>query len=72
MNLGVGDSIKAELEKLESVGRVSARGRREVHAAFGFSEMTRAAKSDEPAREPSVAQSLDDAFSRLKSRVAPE
>ncbi len=66
------DSIKAELEKLESVGRVSAHGRREVHAAFGFSEMARKAENDEPPRGPSVAESLDDAFARLKSSVTPE
>ncbi|MFT4049849.1 MAG: hypothetical protein QM648_08425 [Solirubrobacterales bacterium] len=67
------DSIKNELEQLETVGRVSARGQRPVHAEFGFAEMKRddSRETEEPPAG-NVAASLDDAFSRLKARVEPE
>jgi hypothetical protein len=69
----VAESIKAELEKLESLGRVSAHGHRPVHADFGFEGV-------EPEKQPAatgaprndVASNLDDAWSRLKQRINPE
>lgn len=71
--LPMAESIKAELEALETVGRVTASGQRPVHAEFGFEEIQR---DPEPvAAKPSstnVAENLDDAWSRLKRRISPD
>ena len=67
------ESIKAELEKLESLGRVSAQSNRPVHAGFGFDGIE--PESREVAAGPvrnDVASNLDDAWSRLKQRISPE
>lgn len=73
LNAPMSESIKAELEALETVGRVTASGQRPVHAEFGFEEIQR---DPEPAvatpAGANVAASLDDAWSRLKRRIAPE
>lgn len=67
------ESIRQELEQLERVGRVSARGQRQVHVDFGFSAMIDSQPPQAVAQPVgSVAADLDDAFSRLKSRVDPE
>lgn len=71
LNRVVAESIKAELEQLESVGRVTASGQRPVHAEFGFEAIQRDPETA-PAPEAGVAASLDDAWSRLKSRINPE
>jgi len=69
----VAESIKAELEQLESVGRVTASGQRPVHAEFGFEEIKRDPEPAASAPAPTnVAASLDDAWSRLKRRISPE
>lgn len=68
------ESIKNELEVLEQMGRVSAHGRRPVHAEFGFD-----AVQPDPADDPvaivggiNLATDLDDAWSRLKRSINPE
>jgi hypothetical protein len=71
-NRPVAESIKAELEQLESLGRVTARDQRPVHSEFGFDEIPR---DPQPASAPAgdnVAASLDDAWSRLKRRIKPD
>lgn len=72
LNRRVAESIKAELEQLETVGRVTARDQRPVHTEFGFEEIPR---DPAPAAAPAgdnVAASLDDAWSRLKKRIKPD
>jgi hypothetical protein len=79
-------SIRQQLEELERTGRVTARGRRPVHAEFGFATIepdetaSTPARSDhrptaptEPdARRSELASSLDDAWSRLKRTATAE
>ena len=79
LNLRVAESIKNELELLEQTGRVTASGRRPVHAEFGFEEIQRddvIQKDPEPgtvAAGPSdLASDLDNAWSRLKRSINPE
>lgn len=75
LNGAVTDSIAEELANLESVGRVSARGRRPIHAEFGFSAMKRDDDSGEPAATASTGDftaELDAARDRLRAQVAPE
>lgn len=76
MNRAVNESIKSELEQLEEdggLGRVSVRGSRQVHAAFGFEQIE---PDDQKAaarpRTRDVASQLDEAWSRLKRRIQPE
>ena len=70
------ESIKLELEDLERTGRVTARDHRPVHGEFDFTAIPEAAgDADEPVPvgAPSdIATGLDDAWSRLKQRIAPE
>jgi hypothetical protein len=70
LNLCVSESIKQELEQLESVGRVSAHGQRPVHAEFGFSQMKRKKQQvAAPASSTPIEDQFDDAFARLKART---
>lgn len=68
------ESIKREIEQLETVGRVSAGGGRQVHTGFGFSKMKK--REDAPKAVASatgdVADDLDDAFARLKASTPAE
>lgn len=66
------ESIKHELEQLETVGRVSVSGQRPVHAEFGFGSIPRDSAVAPARPSETVAESLDDAWSRLKQRIKPE
>lgn len=77
------NQLKSELEHLEQSGRISLRGHRPVHAAFGFTEIAGStASSQQPAastqherastqHDEPLARDLDAAFSRLKSTIEP-
>lgn len=67
-------SIKDQLEALETLGRVSVSGRRQVHAEFGFSAMKRddEATSAERETERDFSTELDAAHIRLKAQVPAE
>lgn len=66
------ESIKQELQQLETVGRVSVRSQRPVHADFGFESIPRDQGAAPTPSGRAVTESLDDAWSRLKRRIAPE
>lgn len=73
----VAKSIETELEMLENVGRISVRGQRPVHAAFGFSEMrpdaaARPVADRQPSPGSDLANELDNALSRLRASAGPE
>jgi hypothetical protein len=75
--VAMAESIGTELEALESIGRVSVSGQREVHAEFGFGQMRRKEKADPAERAPDatpptgeVAGDIDEAFTRLKARAS--
>lgn len=69
------ESIREELEVLETIGRISASGRRPVHAGFGFTAIKR---HDQPATDDSdeappsegLAAELEAAHTRLKAAQA--
>jgi hypothetical protein len=71
-------SIARELDALEEVGRVSVDAQRPVHAGFGFSaikrdpQMADAQPRRSMADTPDVAEDLDAALDRLKTRAATE
>lgn len=72
----VKESIGDELARLEETGRVSARDRRPIHRDFGFASLApsplrdpQPQQSQEPV--PALAAELDDAWSRLKSKIDP-
>ena len=73
------ESIGQELTRLEETGRVSARDRRPVHRDFGFASLApsplRAQEQVTPAtaQQPvvTITAELDDAWSRLKSKIDP-
>ena len=69
-----------DCNRVEETGRVSARDRRPVHGDFGFASLaTSPLREPEPhavaakQQQPAVALTaeLDDAWSRLKSKIDP-
>lgn len=69
------ESISEELARLEATGRVSAGDRRPIHLDFGFASIAPSPLSTaQPAAQepvPTMAAELDDAWSRLKSKIDP-